>query len=384
MTTHTLDHTLDPSTLQHWTLPREAYVSPRLYEEEQRQIFQRGWAFVCHVSEVASPGAYVTQRIGGEPVVVLRDQDGTLRAFSNVCRHRASVLLEGRGTLTKVITCPYHGWSYKLNGKLQGVAEAKSAPTLERSSLGLPSLSVDVLSGFVFVSLEENPPPLDTFFGDLSRKLAAHRLEELQFDHLSWVDYNQNWKVVVDNFLEGYHVAMGHPGLARLFDYPGYQNHPGERHVWIDAPLSPKPSKDPLERLYQRLTTARPGLHRSMNRSWWYTWIWPSTCLNLYPEQADIWHLIPLGINKTRAVSIVYLHPHAGLRHRLASRVNWHINTLVSQEDDEICTRVQEGLGSRLYQRGRLHDKTENAVQHFHALLRRNLPDLDPEYRLSV
>lgn len=128
MTTHTLDHTLDPSTLHHWTLPREAYVSPRLYEEEQRQIFQRGWAFVCHVSEVASPGAYVTQRIGGEPVVVLRDQDGTLRAFSNVCRHRASVLLEGRGTLTKVITCPYHGWSYKLNGKLQGVAEAKVRP----------------------------------------------------------------------------------------------------------------------------------------------------------------------------------------------------------------------------------------------------------------
>lgn len=377
-------HTPNRSTLQHWTLPREAYVSPLLYEEEQRQIFQKGWSFVCHRSELASPGQYVTQRIGGEPVVVLCDKEGQLRAFSNVCRHRASVLLEGRGTLQKVITCPYHGWSYSLAGKLQGVAESKSAPTLERSSLGLPALHVGVLCGLVFVSLDENPPPLETFFGDLGSKLAEHQLEELTFYRLSWADYNQNWKVVVDNFLEGYHVAMGHPGLARLFDYPKYQNNPGQRHVWIDAPLSPKPSKDPVERLYQRLATVRPGLPNRMNGQWWYAWLWPSTCISLYPEQADMWHLVPLGLNKTRAVSIVYLHPKSGLRNRLASRINWHINTLVSQEDDEICSRVQEGLGSRLYTRGRLHDKTENAVQHFHGLLRQSLPTLDPEYSLNV
>ena len=159
---------------QGYTLPATAYTSPEIYEREMREVFMRAWNFVCHVSDVAEPGRYWTTSIAGEPVVVIRDDDGTLRALSNVCRHRASLIVRGEGTCPKVLRCPYHGWTYRKDGQLAAVPEARGFPDLDREAVRLPSFRVGELCGLVFVCLSDDTEPLDTYFGDLPELSLIH------------------------------------------------------------------------------------------------------------------------------------------------------------------------------------------------------------------
>ena len=161
------------------TLPARAYTSPEVYEAEMREVFLKSWNFACHVSDVAEPGRFWTTTIAGEPIAVLRDKDGQLRALSNVCRHRAARILDGQGSCPKVLRCPYHGWTYRQDGQLAAVPEARGFEDLDRESVRLPAFRVGELSGMVFVCMSEETEPLDTYFGDLADKLAPLRLAEL-------------------------------------------------------------------------------------------------------------------------------------------------------------------------------------------------------------
>ena len=154
------------------TLPARAYTSPEVYEAEMREVFLKSWNFACHVSDVAEPGRFWTTTIAGEPIAVLRDKDGQLRALSNVCRHRAARILDGQGSCPKVLRCPYHGWTYRQDGQLAAVPEARGFDNLDRESVRLPAFRVGELSGMVFVCMSEDTEPLDTYFGDLAEKLA--------------------------------------------------------------------------------------------------------------------------------------------------------------------------------------------------------------------
>jgi len=358
------------------TLPARAYVSPEVYEREMREVFMRSWIFACHASDVAEPGSYWTTSIAGEPVAVLRDPDGNLRALSNVCRHRAARILTGEGSCPKVLRCPYHGWTYRPDGRLAAVPEARGFDNLDREAVALPSFRVGELSGLVFVCMSEETEPLETYFGDLGEKLERLHMGDLQAGGRYPNAFNHNWKVIADNYLEGYHIPIGHPGLLRLLDYKRYLATPAKNHTWIDGPMRDKPSKHYAERLYQRLMRPMAGFPEELNGSWTYVHLWPATFIDIYPDQLDTWQLFPDGLRHTRTEARVYHSGSTALRDRLVRKVNWRLNSKVMDEDVELCDMVQAGLESRTYERGVLN-RNENGVLHFHNLLRAHVPGID-------
>jgi choline monooxygenase len=358
------------------TLPARAYTSPEVYEQEMREVFLKSWNFVCHVSDVAGPGQYWTTSVAGEPIAVLRDKDGTLRALSNVCRHRAARILTGQGSCPKVLRCPYHGWTYRQDGQLAAVPEARGFDNLDREAVRLPSFRVGEMAGLVFVCMSEETEPLDRYFGDLAERLAPLRLPELQVGERHPNAYDHNWKVIADNYLEGYHIPVGHPGLLRLLDYKRYLATVGKRHAWIDGPFRDKPSKNYQERLYQRLMRPMSGFPKELDGAWTYVHLWPATFIDIYPDQVDTWQLFPDGLRRTRTEARVYHSGSQALRDRLVRKLNWRVNSKVMAEDVELCDMVQRGLESRTYERGVLN-RNENAVLNFHDLLREHVPGID-------
>ena len=176
----------------------------------------------------------------------------------------------------------------------------------------LPQFRVGELSGLVFVCMSEETAPLDTYFGDLAEKLAPLRLAEMNAGSRHLNGYDHNWKVIADNYLEGYHIPVGHPGLLRMLDYKRYLASPAKNHTWIDGPLRDKPSKNCQERLYQRLLRPMPDFPADLEGSWTYVHLWPATFIDIYPDQIDTWQLFPDGLRHTKTEARVY---HSGRRH---------------------------------------------------------------------
>ena len=182
-------------------------------------------------------------------MLVVRDEDQQLRAFKNVCRHRGSRLLSGSGQCKAAIRCRYHGWTYRLDGSLIGVPEGMPfAEKIDKSKFGLMPARVEELCGLVFVNLDPDATPLADLVGDLPQRLARYRIETLEPFSLGTGTQPANWKVVADNYLEGYHIPIAHPGLMRMLDYKHYDVEVHEHYAWFDAPLRGKPSSNRLER----------------------------------------------------------------------------------------------------------------------------------------
>ena len=370
---------LDAPAAQRYTLPARAYTDPAILERERREVFARAWTIACHVSHVAEPGQFATTSIAGEPVAVLRDNDGELQALSNVCRHRAMKILDGKGSCPRVLRCPYHGWTYRQDGQLAAVPEARGFPALDREAVRLPRFRVEVRAGLVWVSLSDETEPIDEFLGELGPRLESLGLAQLVPLEKEYVnEYPHNWKVVADNYLEGYHIPVGHPGLLRLLDYKRYVATLARRGAWIDGPFRDKASNDRRERLYQRLMRPMPGFPEELKGAWTYVHVWPAQMIDIYPDMMDTWRIEPAGahVRRTRTHAMVFRHPDEGLRDRLVRKLNWRINGLVMDEDVELCDGVQEGLEALTYERGVLN-ATENAVANFHDLLREAVPGID-------
>ena len=281
-----------PQSLKGAALEPRYYLDPDSVEHEQERIFDRTWQFAGHVSQLREPGAYLTTKAGTQPVLVIRDDEGEVRAFRNVCRHRGSRLLSGAGQCKRAIRCRYHGWTYRLDGTLIGVPEGRSfdAP-LDKPGLGLFPVRSEVVEGLIFVNLDVHAEPLRHQLGELPARLARYGIADL--DLFFELDRTQpvNWKIVADNYLEGYHVPIAHPGLMRLLDYGRYEADVHERWVWFEAPLRDKPSGNRLERAYQRLVTPMPGVSEEDRRVWRYIFVWPNTAIDLYPDQVSTWKM---------------------------------------------------------------------------------------------
>jgi phenylpropionate dioxygenase-like ring-hydroxylating dioxygenase large terminal subunit len=357
-------------------LPAWTYRSAPFFRAEQEGIFRGAWLLVAHVSQLSRPGDYVSQTVAGEPIAVVRGDDGQLRAFSNVCRHRASRVLDGHGNCGKAMRCPYHGWTYGLDGRLLGVPERTGFRGLDKDANGLWPLACEVSAGFVFASLAAEPEPLDAYLSGFADRIAPYRPESL-------VEYARgedvlplNWKNVVDNYLEGYHIPVGHPGLLRLLDYKRYTvETTSGKASFARSPLRDKASRNWQERLYQRLVRPMPGLTTDEADTWSYIFVFPGMTWNLYPDQIDSWCVYPLDERRTLAAWRAYRPPdRMGARDRLVRRLNFRLNSLVMDEDNELCARVQDGLGSSLYRAGVLNAARENGLKHFHDLIREAVP----------
>jgi Rieske 2Fe-2S family protein len=363
-----------------------AALDPRLYhdpavrEAELERIFGRTWQYAGHVGDLAEPGDYVTTLAGDQPVLVLRAPDGRLRAYRNVCRHRGSELLSGRGRCKQAIRCRYHGWTYdSADGRLLGVPEHRGYAELNKRSLGLLPARVEVLSGLIFVNLDLGAPPLAAQTEGLAERLDRYRIDQLvSFASNKGAGGTQpaNWKVVVENYLEGYHVPIAHPGLMRLYDYQRYAVETHGAWAWFEAPLREAPSANRLERLYQRLARPMPGLDESDRRVWRYVVIYPNTTIDLYPDQVNVWQIRPEGVAVTSDAWACFRPARSGPVTRLVQRVNNRINTMVLDEDIDLVRGVQDGTRTRGYVPGPLSAR-EEGVGWFADRVRADLAEAD-------
>jgi choline monooxygenase len=349
------------------------YLDPELIEVEQERIFERTWQLIGHVSGLPGPGSYITGFAGSQPVLVLRDEANELRAYRNVCRHRASCLLSGSGQCKGAIRCRYHGWTYRFDGTLIGAPEAlQFGKRLNKSELGLMPARVEELCGLVFVNLDPDATPLADLVGDLPARLERYRIPELESFAPSDGTQPANWKVVAENYLEGYHIPIAHPGLMRMLDYKHYDTELHEHYAWIEAPFREKPSSNRLERLYSQLVTPMPGLNEQDRRTWRYVFIYPNTTIDLYPDQVNTWQMNPDGVGQTRDVFAGYRARNSGPRTRAVQRLNNWLNTVVLKEDIDLVENVQLGLRTRGYRCGPL-SRRESAVAWFADRVRADL-----------
>jgi choline monooxygenase len=341
------------------TLPAWTYRSPAFHRAEREAIFRSGWLLAGHVCQLERPGDYVTLTVAGEPILTIRGGDGRLRAFSNVCRHRAARVADGAGNCGKALRCPYHGWTYGLDGRLLGVPERSGFPGFDKDANALWPLRCDEAAGFVFVNLAPDPEPLADYLGGLPEFLAPYRPERLvPFASGSSV-LPFNWKVVVDNYLEGYHIPLVHPTLHKELDDAKYQVEPKRYYSIQHAPLRGAGAADE-SRLY------KPD---AANEAAQYYWLFPNMMLNVYFGQLQTNVVLPDGHDRTTVVfewfALDQSVDPAG--DEWARRVAF--SDTVQEEDRQICEAVQRNLRSRVYDRGRYAPRQEQGVHHFHALL---------------
>jgi Rieske 2Fe-2S family protein len=352
------------------------YTDPAALERELDGLFQRTWQYAGHVSDLPEAGSYITAVAGDQPVLVLRGDDGEIRAFRNVCRHRGSQLLTGSGRCRKAIRCRYHGWTYDAtDGRLLGVPEHRNYAELDKATLGLHPARVESLAGLLFVNLDPEAPSLAEQTAGLAERLEPYGIPDLErFSSGGGSDQPANWKIVVENYLEGYHVPIAHPGLMRLYDYKRYSVETHEGWAWFEAPLREHPSGNRLERLYQRLTRPMPRLGPEHNGSWRYAFVYPNTAIDLYPDQVNIWQITPDGVERSHDVWACFRHPRPGPLTRIAQRANNKVNQIVLDEDIDLVAAVQSGVRSRGYRPGPLSAR-EAAVGWFAQKVREDSMD---------
>jgi choline monooxygenase len=342
------------------TIPSAWYFDPEIYALECRKVFGNTWQYVGRSELVKNPGSFLTIEIAGEPILVVRDEKGTVRAFHNACRHRAAqVINEPCGHATK-LRCRYHGWTYDLAGKLRGTPEFDGVEEFHKEEQGLPPMAVETWGPFVFVHQGKPTQTLQEFLAPFPDMTKGQDFDSLHFADRREYELQCNWKVFVDNYQDGgYHVNTVHPGLAGALDYAHYRT---ENHGYNSVQISPlKPSDDPT------VNKVRTGTHA------YYWWIFPNLMVNLYQGVMDTNLVLPLGPDRCRVIFDFYF---ADVESEQAKRFNEQSIAVAHQvqlEDWGVCEEVQRGLKSRSYDTGRFSVKRESGGYYFHQLLARTL-----------
>ena len=339
------------------SLPAWIYHDAEFLSAEYEKVFRPSWQIVCHLSDIPAPGRYHTLDIFGETILVVRGNDLQPRGFYNVCRHRAARLLDGHaGQCGSRIVCPYHAWSYGLDGALIGMPERAAFGALDMRRHGLVAVELEVYRGFVFLRLESGGPTVADMMAPYDAELAPYRLEDLvPLGRVTLRERAVNWKNVGDNYSDALHIRVAHPGLTRLFG-KGYGV---ESCGWVDkmwGTLMDEPSRNLSERLYQFHLPEVAYLPPERRRLWSYYKLWPNIAFDVYPDQIDFMQSIPITPTKTIIREIAYVIPDARREMRAARYLNWRINRTVSLEDKALIERVQQGMASRSYTVGPLGD----------------------------
>ena len=371
MATH-LKPVSDP--LDGMSLPGWLYHDPEFLEAEKRAFLRAAPQVVCHEAEIAQPGEWRSLDYLGESIIVIRGDDGQVRAFANVCRHRGSRLVDGTGGCAKMLTCPYHAWSYARDGRLLAVPQRSDYPGLAMGELGLIPIALENWRGFLFVTLEPGAPSVHEMMAPFEHEVAPYRLEELRpIGRVTSRPRALNWKTIADNYSDGLHIPVGHPGLTRLFG----RSYTIEARDYIDrmeGDLRDAPSANPSERAYQKLLPEAAHLPPSHRRKWLYYKLFPNVAFDIYPDQVDFMQFLPVSATETVIREISYALPDARREMKAARYLNWRINRRVNDEDTELITRVQLGMQSPSYIAGPL-GTSEVCLRSFAQKLRRLIPE---------
>jgi choline monooxygenase len=347
------------------TIPSSWYTDESLFQLEQQTVFAGSWQFAARLDQLREPGRYVTTEIAGEPVVIVRGSDGELRGFFNVCRHHAAaVMTEVAGHATQM-RCPYHGWTYSLEGELKGTPDFTGVCNFERTENGLAPVEIATWEQWVFVrltekqfpSLDKPSPSLTEFLGrDLIRQIENLGLEKVHWIEQRRYTLNCNWKVFVDNYLDGgYHVPHLHKGLDSVLDYSHYTIENGEHFCLQSSPI------------VSAETSNEVGAVRTGERALYY-WLYPNFMMNYYEGVLDTNLVRPLALDRTEVVFDFYFADVSeAARERNLASIN--VGDRIQREDLDICESVQRGLRSRAYNAGRLSVRREAGEHLFHRRL---------------
>jgi choline monooxygenase len=344
------------------TIPAGWYTDDRVLTLERQTVFTRAWQVAGRVDQLQEAGSFVSCVLpAGEPVVVIRGSDGTLRAFFNVCRHHAAAVVTAPAGSAQVLRCPYHGWTYGLDGRLKGTPDFVGVCAFDRAQNGLVPLAVDVWAGWVFVRVEAEGPSLPEFVGST----LARQIRELRLERLSWVERRVftlacNWKVFVDNYLDGgYHVPHLHKGLDSVLDYSSYTIENGERFCLQSSPIVTEGAEEQTRKV------------RTGDRARYY-WLYPNFMINVYAGAMDTNLVVPRGVDATDVIFEFYFED-ASEAARPRNRASIDVSERIQDEDVAICESVQRGLRSRAYGTGRLSVRREAGEHLFHRLLHGDL-----------
>lgn len=352
-----------PDPLVSQSLRADAYVDPEWFRLDQQQIIAKSWQWVCHVEKVREPGSYTTVDVAGHPIAVVRDHEGVLRAFYNVCKHRAHPVLQGEGK-TRRIVCPYHSWCYGLNGSLASAPHVSGLKDFDKDQIHLSPVQVEEFCGFVYVNLDLAAEALHVQSGDLAQEVRkwAPDIEKLTFAHRLTYEIKSNWKNVVDNFLECYHCPTAHKDFCTLVDMDTYkvQTHGIYSSHMAEAGNGANSAYD---------------VSKASVRTHAVWWLWPNTCLMRYPGRNSmiVLNIVPLGPDRTFETYDFFLEtPEPDEMEKQAIR---YLDEVLQVEDISLVENVQRGMQTPAFDQGRIvtdpngSGKSEHALHHFHGLV---------------
>ncbi len=341
-----------------FTLPSRYYLDRDIHAQEIRKIFQRSWLYAGHVMDLPEAGSYLTVDLAGQPILIVRSKDGEIRAFFNVCQHRGHILLSGRGRLKARIVCPYHAWCYGLDGSLVRARLTGDVPNFDPADFSLKPIQLAVAAGLIFINLDQEATPEDGDLPEFEASILDHLPEMPRYaaSHRFDFDIAANWKVVVDNFSEGYHIPIAHPKLATLYNEQGASSRLGKRYGF-----------------YQR--TARSGFSgfETKGDEPYLTWtLWPNLCLLSLPgsPQLIVLRMSPDGPQRCLERADIYSPPE--LDNPTLEVVKSLFAEIFNQEDISLVENVQRGLASLGYDQSRyVADPadswfSESALHRFH------------------
>lgn len=339
------------------TISSALYTDPRQLWIENKAIFSKEWQLVGHESQIAEAGQSVCLQVAGNPVIVLRTETGHLRAFFNVCKHRGGPLAVKQGTRS-MLQCEYHGWTYRSDGSLRGVPNFNYVELFDKKDFGLQSIRLETWQGLIFINLDEHAVPLAQKLAGISDRIAPVDLSRMRY-HTRTVDIiHCNWKVYADNFLEGYHIPLVHPELAKLLDYSKYVTEISESYSLQYSPFASESGDNP---------------YQAENGEAWYYFIYPNIMLNILPGRLQTNIIEPLGHDRCKVIFDFYYADVDAAHKRGLIENDMRYSADIQQEDIEICEKVQSGLGSVAYDKGRFSVERELGVWHFQSCIKQSL-----------
>jgi len=341
-----------------YALHANSYSDPSFLKMENCAIFENHWQLVGHVSQLQNIGDQIIAQVGNTPIVVVRNSKAELKALHNVCRHRAGPLATNNCN-SNVLRCKYHGWTYDLNGILKSAPEMRSTKHFQIEGIHLPRAYLATWQDFVFVAINKPKAPLENYFAGIAKQILPIDLKLMTFSHRDEYIVECNWKVYMDNYLEGYHLPHVHPGLSKLLDYRNYDT---KLYDWFSYQFSPLDrEKDNNADIFYGEGDAH------------YYCIFPNLMLNILPGRLQTNFITPVGHRKTKIIFDYYYSNMGSKQTQKLVSADRGFSDEVQQEDISICEQVQVGLDSGSYQAGPLCMKRESAVLHFQNLVRRSI-----------
>ena len=355
------------------SLPAWTYNDPEFFEAEKAAVLRPSWQVVCHESDIAGVGDWHNLDFIGENIIVVRGDDHVVRAFTNVCRHRGSRLLDGNRGCAKKLVCPYHAWTYGLDGKLTGLPGRSQYPGLRLGDHGLAPVEMEIWQGFVFVRLEGGGPSVAAMMAEYLPEILPYRFENLRaLGRVTLRPRSVNWKNIADNYSDGLHIPVAHPGLKRLFGASyGIEAAAHCDKMWGDIGEG---SGSWSERGYRQHLPRVSHLDEPGQNRWLYFKLWPNVAFDIYPDQVDFMQFLPISATETMIREISYALPDDRREMKAARYLNWRINRLVNAEDTELVARVQAGMASTSYSQGPLGE-SEVCLRAFAGKMRRAVPE---------